>query len=71
MARYKALLVTHRVVPAGRKRKCYHSPNHLALKGDIVLEIKEVQNWKGYCLPCAKEIIRQALEQLRVTETNL
>jgi hypothetical protein len=71
MARYKTLLVPHRVVAAGKKRKCFHSAEHQVLKGDIVLEIKEVRQWKGYCLPCAKEIMRQAYEQLRVAETGL
>lgn len=71
MARYKTLLVPHRVAVAGRKRKCFHSPEHHVIKGDIVLEVKKQRSWSGYCLPCAREMIRLAQEQLRTAEQGL
>ncbi len=70
MPKHKRLIVSAKVVTAGRKRKCYHVPSHIILKGESCLEVKDKMAVKGYCVVCAEIMIRNALEplgQLRVT----
>jgi hypothetical protein len=60
MAKYKELLISPRVVEAGKKRKCYHSRKHEIHKGDICLEVRDGMAWKGYCVECAAGMLEQA-----------
>ncbi len=71
MAKYKSLLVSARIVSAGRKRKCYHSPKHAITKGDLCLEVKDGLNWQGYCLSCAAEMVDVATSGLRSIEEKV
>jgi hypothetical protein len=71
MPSYRSILVPVRVVPAGKKRKCYHSPSHQILKGDLCLEVKDGMAWKGYCLSCAASMIRIARATLVEREESL
>jgi hypothetical protein len=65
VAKFKDLLISTRIVEAGRKRKCYHSPKHAIHKGDLCFEVKEGLAWKGYCLPCAEGMLNQAEADLQ------
>lgn len=65
MPAHKSLLVSASVVLAGRARKCYHNPvRHRLAKGDPCLEVKVNLALQGYCLTCAREMIRVAREDL-------
>lgn len=64
MPRYKSILVGCEFVTAGRARKCYHNPNHRIAMGDMVLEVKVGLGCKGYCLSCAREMLRLADDEL-------
>ena len=65
MAKYKELLLSTRIVEAGRKRKCYHSRKHEIQKGELCFEVKEGIGWKGYCAECAEAMIAQADRNLK------
>jgi hypothetical protein len=72
MAKYKDLLVSTKIVEAGRKRKCYHSRKHEIQKGELCFEVKEGIGWKGYCADCAEAMTAQAdrnLQSLRQAMT--
>jgi hypothetical protein len=57
MPKLKSLLVRSEWTIAGRKRKCYHSPNHEIAKGDDVLEVTEGLATRGYCSACGKAMV--------------
>ena len=71
MAKFKSLLIGCRIVHAGRRRKCYHSPKHLILKGDIVLEAKNNMAWQGYCAECGAEMLQKAGVELDACSNDL
>ena len=68
MAKLKSMTIGHRVVSAGKKRKCYHDKKHAILKGQSCLEVREGIGWKGYCVECGIAMISdgsKALDELR------
>ena len=65
MAKFKELLISTRLVPAGRRRKCYHSPKHSIKKGELCLEVRDGIGWKGYCSTCATGMLDQAANSLQ------
>lgn len=71
MARYKGLLIGCEFVTAGRARKCYHSPKHDIRKGDRVFEVQVGFGRHGYCLECAREMLRCAEEELAMLRQQL
>jgi hypothetical protein len=62
--KHKSLTISAEVVPAGRKRKCYHAQKHVIVKGDLCLEVKDGMALKGYCVPCAIAMIEAARSRL-------
>lgn len=68
MARVKSLVIGASVVEAGRLRKCYHDKKHKISKGERCLEVREGLALKGYCLACAKQMVKEA--KCRIDEIN-
>ena len=60
MAVYKDLLSGCRIASAGKRRKCYHSPKHSILKGQVCLEVRAGLGYQGYCKECAFEMLQRA-----------
>ena len=71
MSNYKSLIVSHRIVMAGRRRKCYHDGKHQLHKGDSCLEVREAMHWKGYCFRCAREMLIRAQRSLSGLQDKL
>jgi hypothetical protein len=71
MAKLKSLTVGHRVVAAGRRRKCYHNAAHSILKDEECLEVRVGMKWKGYCLECARRMVDDGLTALAQLQTRL
>jgi hypothetical protein len=64
MPAYKSMLVSHRLVIAGRLRSCHHVRKHKIVKGEMCIEVRVGMAWKGYCLACAAAMISEAEERL-------
>ncbi len=71
MPKHKSLVVGHRIVNAGKLRRCYHDRKHLMPKGSFCLEVRDGLAWKGYCASCAAEMINQAATQLADLQTRV
>lgn len=65
MAKHKSLLVSHRVVRAGRLRYCHHNrKQHAITKGEFCFEVREGMKWKGYCRDCAIAMFGEAEQSM-------
>jgi hypothetical protein len=71
MPKHKSILIGHRMVTAGKSRKCYHSPKHQIQKGDQLLEVRVGLGWQGYCLECAREMLQLAGDDLSALRRDL
>jgi len=71
MSRVKSLTIRHRLVQAGRKRKCYHDQKHQIVKGDSCLEVRDGLGWKGYCLTCANAMVDSSARGLEALRADL
>lgn len=64
MAKYKSLLVSSRVVQAGKLRHCHHNRKHAITKGGFCFEVREGMKWKGYCRDCAIAMVEAAATEM-------
>ncbi len=72
MARRKQLVVSSEVKLAKRLRPCHHNKKgHQIKKGEVVLEVRHGMGTKGYCLPCAREMLTAAEETLQGLRADL
>jgi hypothetical protein len=71
VAKLKSVTIGHRVVPAGRKRKCYHDKKHQIVKGEFCLEVREHIGWKGYCIECGVAMVNEGAAKLDALRTLL
>lgn len=68
MAKHKSLVVSYRVVSAGKLRHCHHNRKHAMTKGEFCFEVRDGMKWKGYCRDCATAMlmeVEQTVSQLR------
>ncbi len=72
MAKYKNLLKSIVLKPAGKKRKCYHDEKHSISKDEWVLEVNEGMNKSsGYCSCCASNMFKDAKSKIIELEDML
>jgi hypothetical protein len=60
----KSMTIAHRVVPAGKRRRCHHDKKHMILKGQTCLEVREGMGWKGYCVACGIAMASEGVRNL-------
>lgn len=61
MANFKSLIISSKFEITSRKTKCKHDKNHVVVKGEFRLTIKNSNQGESYyCLSCAKDMITQS-----------
>lgn len=61
MASFKSLIVGAKLEITARKTKCKHDKNHVIIKGEFRLNVKNsTQGESYYCLSCAREMVNQS-----------
>lgn len=51
---------------AGNSHNCQANEKHRILKGQSRLKVRKGRSWDHYCLDCAKKIIENDYEKIRV-----
>jgi hypothetical protein len=74
MPAHKSVLLRLTVQPAGKLSHCKHNKKHEMKKGELRFVVKEPgvgTGGRGYCVPCAREMIDGAQAELAELRTEL
>lgn len=71
MPKLKRLLLSTSFEIAQRRRLCSRNRDHVIIKGEKCLVIKENMTKHNYCLECTDLILQKAQEQLDVLRSEL
>jgi hypothetical protein len=67
LSTHKSVLLRLTVRPAGRRCLCRHDPRHVILKDELRFVVQEpgaASREYGYCVHCAKKMLKQAATRL-------